>query len=203
MKVLDYDTASLRDQRVVRILEQGYGKRLDPAYLAFIEHLTSGVPPRQYVAARATVHRIGRFLPLVDNYSELEPPFRRSWEFLARDVRIDWGVLTLIEEDGPSAWHLFGGERLLPFVALYRGSRHPDTLSLTGGDTNLLTFAYDKPGKAPRGGGLARATGPRGVRASVERRACRQPLRDRRAGPLRLVYRSRSDTLGRVPKPSC
>jgi hypothetical protein len=60
----------------------------------------------------------------------------------ARDARIDWGVLTLIEEEGPLAESLFGGERLVPFAALCTGTRHPDELRLRDGNVNLVVFDY-------------------------------------------------------------
>lgn len=154
MVTVDYDPATLCgsvDLRVVRLIADRHGKKLDPSYLANVEQHHGGVPARQYFTdARGVWHRVGRFLPLIDNRSELSPPFQRSEDFPQRDARIEWGVLTLIEEDAPSAWHLFGGERLLPFAALYRNTTHPDALSLTEGKTNLLAFQYAELDARPR-----------------------------------------------------
>jgi hypothetical protein len=153
MVTVDCDSATLCgpvDSRVVRVLADRHSKVLDPSYLAFVEQHNGGVPVRQFFTdARGMTHRIGRFLPLFDNRSELPRPFRPSLKFPQRDARIEWGVLTLIEEDSPSAWWLFGGERLVPFAALYRGVKHPDTLSLVEGDVNLLTFVYAQPDARP------------------------------------------------------
>jgi hypothetical protein len=62
---------------------------------------------------------------------------------------VDWGVLTVIEEEGATALALFGGERLLPFAALYRRSRRPDELMLLGAEANLLAFYYDPRQERP------------------------------------------------------
>ena len=93
---------------------------------------------------------MGRFLTLVDEDSALEPPARPSWEFPERDIRIDWSVLTLIDQEGPSCRNLFAGDDLLPFAALYRGKLHPDGMSLTAGDTDLLCFLYRSKAQRPR-----------------------------------------------------
>lgn len=147
MMVIDYDLGSPCepvDGRVMRILQTRHGKVLDASYFAQIQHHHGGVPIRQYVNdAHGTTHRIGRFLLLIDNHSEFETPFQSSSEFPTRDARIDRGILTLIEEDSATAHRLFGGEKLLPFAALYRGSRHPDDLRLGDGEASFLAFLYN------------------------------------------------------------
>jgi hypothetical protein len=87
---------------------------------------------------------------LVDDESQLEPPQRSSWQFPDRDIRIDWSALTLIDQEGPSCRHLFGGEELLPFAALYRGPLDPDEMSLTDGDCDLVCFFYEPKGQRPQ-----------------------------------------------------
>jgi hypothetical protein len=147
MAVLDYDPASLCgpvDWRVVRILEKRYGKKLDSSYLGHVQRHHGSVPIHQFLTdANGTDRRVGRFLPLFDNHSELELPFRPSCEFSPRDLRVDWGVLTLVEEEGPTAFCLFGCERLLPFAALYQGSCPPEPASVADGEVDLLCFLYE------------------------------------------------------------
>jgi len=151
---LAYDPASLcgrADLRVAAFLERYRGNKLDASYLHHLRRWHGGIPGKQYFNAEdGKVYRVGRFLTLVDKKSQLEPPFRPSWEFPERDVRIDWSVLTLIDQEGPSCRFLFGGERLLPFAALYWGPHHPDGMSLTEGDVNLLGFLYDPDLARPR-----------------------------------------------------
>ena len=151
---LNYDPSSLCgpvDMRVAHFLEEYRGYKLDPSYLHHLRKWHGGIPGKQYFDAEDGVtYRIGRFLTLVDDDSQLEPPRRPSWEFPDRDVRIDWSALTVIDQEGPSCRHLFGGEELLPFAALYRGQLHPDEMSLTSGDCDLLCFFYEPKGRRPR-----------------------------------------------------
>ncbi len=146
---LDYDPASLCgpvDLRVARFLQEYRGNALDEAYLEHARRWHGGIPRKAYFRAEdGKTYQIGRFLTLVDDDSPLEPPARPSWEFPPRDIRIDWSVLTLIDQEGPSCRNLFAGERLLPFAALCWGGLHPDHMSLTEGDTDLLAFFY-QPG---------------------------------------------------------
>jgi hypothetical protein len=141
---LNYDPSSLCgavDLRVARFLEQYRGHTLDPSYLRHLQQWHGGIPGKQYFDARdGKTYRVGRFLTLVDGESALQPPPRRSWQFPERDIRIDWSVLTLIGQEGPSCRHLFGGDALLPFAGLYRG---PHDMGLTEGNTNLLGILYE------------------------------------------------------------
>jgi hypothetical protein len=131
--------------RVVRFLEEYRDYKLDPSYLQHIQKWHGGIPGKQYLDAQnGETYRVGRFLTMVDEESDLEPPSRPSWESPERDVRIDWSVLTLIDQEGPSCRHLHGGENLLPFAALYWGPNHPDEMSLTEGNVNLLVFLYEQ-----------------------------------------------------------
>jgi hypothetical protein len=151
---LAYDLSSLCgpvDLRVAGFLEKYRGNMLDPSYLRHIQKWHGGIPGKQYFdAADGETYRVGRFLTLVDKKSALEPPARPSWEFPERDVRIDWSVLTLIDQEGPSCRYLFGGEELLPFAALYWGPHHPDGMSLTDGNVDLLGFLYQPERRRPR-----------------------------------------------------
>ena len=144
---LDYDPSSLCgpvDLRVARYLEVFRGNKLDPSYVRHVQHWHGGIPGKQYFDADdGRTYRAGRFLTLVDEESELKPPARASWKFRDRDIRIDRSILTLIDEEGPSCRNLFGGEKLLPFVALYRGSLHPDEMGLTDGHCDLVCFFYE------------------------------------------------------------
>jgi hypothetical protein len=149
---LAYDPSSLCGpvgMRVARFLEKYHGHKFDPAYLRHTQKYHGGIPGKQYFNAKdGHTYRVGRFLTLVDEKSELEPPPWPSWEYPKQDSRIDWSVLTLLDQEGPSCRNLF--EKLLPFAALYRGSHHPDGLSLTDGDANLLGFLYDSMRQRPQ-----------------------------------------------------
>lgn len=149
---LIYDPASLCgpvDMRVAGFLEEYRGHKLDSAYLRHMQKFHGGIPGKQYFEAEdRKTYRVGRFLTLVDEKSELAPPHRPSWEFREQDSRIGWSILTLIDQEGPSCRNLFRGEQLLPFAALYWGPHHPDGMSLTDGNLNLLGFLYES--KQPR-----------------------------------------------------
>ena len=151
---LNYDPASIcgpTDFRVARFLEEYRGNKLDPSYIRHLERFHGGIPGKQHFdAVTGETFRVGRFLTMVDEKSELEPPLRPSWEFPPRDARIDWSVLTLIDQEGPSCRNLFGGDQLLPFAALYFGPNHPDGMSLTNGNTNLVCFFYESKLVRPR-----------------------------------------------------
>src|SRR5690349_19597328 len=114
MPDLEYDPTSFAgpvDWRVVRFIEGYRQHKFDQSYLEHIEKFHGGIPGKQYFTARnGATFRIGRFLTLVDEKTDLQPPFRQSWEFRDRDIRIDWSVLTLIDEDGPINRELFAGE---------------------------------------------------------------------------------------------
>ena len=148
---LDYDPTSFAgpvDNRVVDFLA-GYRHKLDPSYLLHAAQFHGGVPGKQYFDGDdGKTYRIGRFLTLVDRDSELTAPFKQSWQFPERDIRIDWSVLTLIDEEGPSCRQLF--HELLPFAALYRGKHHPDDMSLREADCDLVCFRYESKKGRPR-----------------------------------------------------
>ncbi|HWG43208.1 MAG TPA: hypothetical protein VN688_10515 [Gemmataceae bacterium] len=144
---LGYDLSSLCgpiDMRVAEFVQSYRKHRLEPAYLEHARRYHGGVPGQQYFdAADGKTYRVGRFLTLVDEESVLKPPARPSWSNPGRDIRVDWSMLTLIDEEGPSARHLFYGEELLPFAALYSGPWHPDEMSLSDDNVNLLAFYYE------------------------------------------------------------
>src|SRR4051794_25124898 len=137
-----YDPSPLcgpADMRVVRFLEEYRGNKLDPSHLRHVRKWHGGIPGKQYFDAEdGHTYRVGRFRTMLDEASGLEPPPRLSWANPRRDIRVDWSVLTLIDEEGPSCRHLFGGEELLPFAALSWGPHHPDGMNLTDGDVHLL-----------------------------------------------------------------
>jgi hypothetical protein len=151
---LNYDPSSLCgpvDLRVARFLEKYKGNKLDSSYLRHLKKWHGGIPGKQYFDAEdGKTYRFGRFLTLVDEKTKLEPPFRPSWQFPKQDVRIDWSVLTLIDQEGPSCRNLFSGEKLLPFAALFYGPHHPDGMSLTDGNVDLLGFLYESKRHRPR-----------------------------------------------------
>jgi hypothetical protein len=144
---LGYDPSSLcgpADMRVAEFVQDYRKHRLDPAYLEHARRFHGGIPGKQYFdAADGKTYRVGRFLTLVDEESELAPPARPSWSNPGRDIRVDWSMLTLIDEEGATARHLFYGEELLPFAALYRGPHHPDQMGLDDGNVDLLAFFYE------------------------------------------------------------
>jgi hypothetical protein len=149
---LEYDPSSFCgavDMRVAKFLEEYRGHKLDSSYLRHVQKYHGGVPGKGYFDAEdGKTYRVGRFLTLFDEDSELEPPSRPSWEFPERDIRIDWSVLTLIDQEGPSCRQLF--DKLLPFAALYRGKLHPDKMSLTRADCDLACFHYKSKKGRPR-----------------------------------------------------
>ena len=55
-------------------------------------------------------------------------------------MRLVRSIRTLVDQEGPSCRYLFDGERLVPFAALYAGECHPDGMSLTQADCDLLCF---------------------------------------------------------------
>lgn len=151
---LAYDPTSLCgpvDLRVAKFLEAYRGNKLDASYLRHVKRYHGGIPGKQYFDAEdGKTYRVGRFLTLVDEKSELEPPHQPSWECPKQDRRIDWSVLTLIDQEGPTCRNLFAGEVLLPFAALYFGKIHPDGMGLTDGNTDLLAFRYESKRRRPR-----------------------------------------------------
>ncbi len=151
---LNYDPSNLCgpvDMRVVLFLEKYRGHKFDPSYLAHVQKWHGGIPGKPYFTAGGRKpDRIGRFLTLVDEKSVLEPPHRPSWEFPKQDIRIDWSVLTVIDQEGPSCLTLFSGEQLLPFAALFYGPHHPDGMGLTDGNVDLLCFFYEPGVRRPR-----------------------------------------------------
>jgi hypothetical protein len=134
--------------RVVHFIEKYRKHTFDPAYIRHIQQWHGGIPGKQFFdAANGKTYRLGRFLTLVDEESELEPPSRRSWEHPERDIRIDWSVLTLIDEERPACRILHGGERLLPFANLYFGDHHPDEMGLGEGGIDMLAFDFEAEGR--------------------------------------------------------
>ncbi len=131
------------DQRAIAALEDYRQFTFDSTYIAALPFIHGGIPVRQYLTTPSgKVVRIGRFLPIVDEHSTLTPPEQPSWETPGRDVRIDRSIETLIDQEGTSCQCLFAGERLIPFAALYAGHIHPDGMSLTSGDCDLLCFDH-------------------------------------------------------------
>lgn len=143
---LDYDPQSLCgpvDERVVEFIQSYRKHRFDSAYLEHVRRYHGGVPGKRYFeAADGETYQVGRFLTLVDEESELSPPARPSWTNPGRDIRIDWSVLTLVDEEGATARHLFYGEKVLPFAALYCGPHHPDKMGLDDGNVDLVAFFF-------------------------------------------------------------
>ena len=141
------------DWRVVRFIESYRQHKFDPSYLDHIDRFHGGIPGKQYfTAVNGATFRVGRFFTLVDKGTDLQPPIRQSWEFRDRDIRIDWSVLTLIDQEGPKCRELFGGEVLWPFAALYWGPHHPDDMGYycECGIVDLLCFLYESAEQRPR-----------------------------------------------------
>lgn len=144
---LNYDTSSLCgpvDMRVVRFIEKYRGNKFDPSYLKHVQKWHGGIPGQQYFDAQdGKTYRVGRFLTVVDEKTKLQPPARPSWEYRDRDIRIDWSVLTWIDEEGPCR-QVFSGEKLLPFATLYYREHHPDEMGIGEyGIVDLLAFIYE------------------------------------------------------------
>jgi hypothetical protein len=144
---LNYDLSSLCgpvDMRVVHFIEKYRGNQFDPSYLTHIQKWHGGIPGKQYFDAEdGKTYRVGRFLTLVDEKTKLEPPARPSWEYRERDIRIDWSVLTRIDEEG-ACRQVFSGEKLLPFANLFYRDIHPDEMGIgEDGVVDLLAFIYE------------------------------------------------------------
>lgn len=143
---LNYDPSSLCgpvDMRVVRFIEKYHGHKFDPSYVSHVQKWHGGIPGKQYFDAQdGKTYRIGRFLTLLDQESKLAPPPRPSWEYRDRDARIDWSVLTRIDEEGPCLL-VFSGEKLVPFANLYWRAHHPDEMGLGEDTFDLLAFLYE------------------------------------------------------------
>src|SRR5262245_12579569 len=138
-----YDPGSLAgppDKRVLDKLSARYV--LDRDYLAHVQQHHGGIPGKAYFTTPGNeVLRVGRFLTLYDSRSAPPPPHRPSWSASGRDARLDYSAWTLINQEGNSCRHLFGGDELLPFAALH-GPHHPDEMDLTDGYVDLLCFFY-------------------------------------------------------------
>lgn len=135
------------DKRVIQFLEKKLEHPLDPAYLRFAEQYHGAVPRKSYLTAGdGRTYRVGRFLTLVDRNSVLEPPFQESWENPDRDVRIDWSAETLVDQECATSRGLCYGVALMPFAALYWGVEHPDGMSLTDANVNLVGSLFDEDG---------------------------------------------------------
>lgn len=148
MEDLNYDLSSLCgpiDERVVEFVQTYRKHRFEPAYLEHVRRYHGGVPGKQYfTASDGNTYRVGRFMTFLDEESELTPPIRPSWQQPGRDIRINWSMLTQIDEEGPTARHLFYGEELLPFAALYCGQHHPDEMGLDDGNVDFVAFHFEK-----------------------------------------------------------
>jgi hypothetical protein len=142
--LIECETDSLAgkvDRKAIRRLEKYRKFKFDPVFLEHLPQIHGGIPTRPFfTSAGGNTCRVGRFLTVLDRKSRLEPPAEPSWEDRTSDVRIVRSIRTLIDQEGPSCRRLFGGERLIPFAALYRGENHPDGMSLTEGDCDLVCF---------------------------------------------------------------
>jgi len=134
------------DKKAIQHLEKYRKFKFHPAFLDALPLIHGGIPKRQYFTSpRGNTYRVGRFLTLFDEKSKLPPPFQPDWEFDEYDVRDQRSIFTLIDQEGPSCQLLFSGERVIPFAALYRGQNHPDGMSLTSADCDLVCFDNASP----------------------------------------------------------
>jgi hypothetical protein len=139
---LAYDPAGPPDKRTLdKITSRRYA--LDRAYLDHVHRWHGGIPGKGYFTTPAgVVRRIGRFLTLFDTRSALPPPYRPArLPSSGRDARLEYSAITLIDQEGDSCRHLFGGDELLPFAALY-DPHDPDEMYLTDGHVDLVCFYY-------------------------------------------------------------
>lgn len=130
------------DDRMIKHLKgYWYNIAFDEAFLRMLPRFHGGVPLNPYFDSKlGNTFRIAFFLNIVDEHSNLSPPFRESKDpYDDRDSRVsDRGIEHII---GCDTNGFFSGERLVPFAALYTPHRtsgelmHPDDdkqfLSLT------------------------------------------------------------------------
>jgi hypothetical protein len=102
------------DERVVRNL-----KGLDPAFVEHMKTCHGGQPRIGSFKVGNKRGNIGLFLTLLDDKSELQPPFRPHFDFTDLDERVVNSIPFLTEVEHFTSRALFGG--LLPFAALQAG----------------------------------------------------------------------------------
>ncbi|WP_459212242.1 hypothetical protein [Aquimarina rhabdastrellae] len=129
------------DTRVLDWIEK-HKNELDTSFLSFIKKYHGTIPiALEFKSEKGNVYKIGRFLTIVDEKSQLPLPIIQS-KFNDRDARIDSSIYTLIDEDSITLRSFIDGERLIPFASLYYGSHHPDEMELSKANVDLLCFFY-------------------------------------------------------------
>ena len=148
IKVIESSFAGPIDDKIIRWIEKNK-KPIDKSYLTFIEKNHGVIPMNgEFTSEKGDLYKIGRFLTLVDETSELTSPTIQS-KFKDRDARIDWSIYTLIGEESATYRGFIDGERLLPFAALYYGAHHPDEMDLSRANIDLLCFFYSFKQEVP------------------------------------------------------
>jgi len=149
IKIVPESYAGEVDFRVLSWIEE-HKNKLDESFLIFIEKHHGAIPINGiFKSKKGGAYKIGRFLTLVDNTSQIISPTIQS-KFNNRDARIDWSIYTLIDEESTVNRSFINGERLIPFASLYLGTNHPDEMDLSDGNTDLLCFFYSYNEKRPK-----------------------------------------------------
>jgi len=146
---LKYDPGSFAgpfDEDVLELVESMIegDRHLDASYVAHLRTFNGGIPGKQYfTTSGGKTYRVGRFLAMVDEESELPAPEQPHFEFGDMDARAVNGVPFLMDCEGPVCRGLL---YLIPFAALYFGDNHPDEMSIHRGYVDLLCFRYANRG---------------------------------------------------------
>ncbi|MDY8135399.1 hypothetical protein [Aquimarina sp. 2201CG5-10] len=137
------------DFRVLSWIEE-HKNKLDKSFLFFIKKHHGTIPINgEFKSKKGQIYKIGRFLTLVDETSQLASPIIQS-KFNNRDARIDWSIYTLIDEESTTLRSFIDGKRLIPFASLYQGTNHPDGMDLSRANIDLLCFFYSDDEKRPK-----------------------------------------------------
>jgi hypothetical protein len=122
---------------------------LDPGYREFIFACHGGIPVEQYIKGKGQNYRLGRFLTILDQNSQLTEKFQPHFEYSDIDSRVARSVAFAINSESNTSRALFYGQRLLPFAAFYAGEHHPDDLCLDRAYVSMLCFDYKSQGTRP------------------------------------------------------
>lgn len=115
------------DERVIRRVTDDV--TLDPDYVHNLPSFHGGTPLDQYFFdASGVVRRIGWFVALIDERSELAPPFQTGTYYSDIDTRVDDRAIPAILNDEVCPFHF--GNRILPMAALYTDDQIPTSLRL-------------------------------------------------------------------------
>jgi hypothetical protein len=131
------------DQRCIDAIQNEYGFRFDTDFLVLLPGIHGGVPHQNAFAPPiGSARQIGRFVPIVDEHSLLNPPAEPFASEPSIDRRIYQSLDHILGRDS-SAFFLGNRVRFVPFVALITNDIHPDTLDHTNCECDYVCFDTD------------------------------------------------------------